>query len=205
MSDVQMRYMAEQAVIAHGGTITKGKKMSKLYIGISGKMGSGKTTLTNNLIKALDSFTCERVSMAKPIYDIQDKIYEMIGAEVDGDKDRPLLIALGMWGRDKDTNFWLDQATHKMGLSIADIVICDDVRFENEADWFKDNGLLLRIEGEQRGDNVDDSRKDNITETALDNYKFENIISNKLRPQDSALIALRLIGQLANEVLIKEA
>ena len=170
--------------------------MNKLFIGISGKMGSGKTTLTNNIIKALSSFKIENVSMAKPIYDIQNKIYEMTGETLEGDKDRPLLIALGMWGRDRDCDFWLSQAVTEMLSSSSDIVICDDVRFENEANWFKENGLLLRIEGEQRGDNVDNSRKDNITETALDEYKFDNILSNKHEPQDITLMALKLIGEI---------
>lgn len=166
----------------------------KLYIGISGKMGTGKSTLTAGLMHELSSLRSERVSMAAPIYNLQNMIYDELGMTVDGDKDRPLLIALGMWGRDRSSDFWLKQAVRKFEESDAELIICDDVRFENEAKWFEENGILIRLEGEQRGDNVDASRADNITETALDGYAFKNIVSNTQGKENTLLSALHLIG-----------
>lgn len=164
--------------------------MSKLYIGISGKMGSGKTTLTNGLMETLSSFECERISLAKPIKDLQDNIYNELGLTMEGEKDRPLLIALGKWGRSKSASLWLDAAIRKFEESKAEIVICDDVRFENEAEWFAENGLLMRLTGDQRGSNVDETRKDDISETALDEFDFKNIINNEGGVQATLLTAL---------------
>lgn len=167
----------------------------KLYLGISGKMGSGKTTLTNGIINALKHLMVKRVSLAKPIKDLQDIIYSDLELEMEGEKDRDLLIALGMWGRNKDPDFWLHQAVKKMKATKAHIVICDDVRFLNEAEWFKKNGLLIRLEGEQRGDNVDESRKNDTTETDLDDFPFEHVISNKDGIEPTLMSALYSIAQ----------
>lgn len=152
--------------------------MGKIYIGISGKMGVGKTTVTNGIQKVLKNSDIEVVSLAKPIKDIQNLIYSSLDMNMKGVKDRSLLIALGMWGRGKDDNFWLDQAVKRFTEATSDIVICDDVRFENEAEWFKNNGILIRLEGDQSGGNVDESDKDSPTETALDSYEFDNVVSN---------------------------
>lgn len=171
--------------------------MEKLYIGISGKMGSGKSTLTNGLIEALTQLRSKRVSVAAPIYNLQDIIYKDLGMKVQGDKDRDLLIALGMWGRDKNPDFWLEVLDKKIQEMDVDVVICDDVRFENEADFFKEKGILMRIEGTQRGDNVDHNIN-NKTETALDTYDFPFYLNNRNTVEDMLMEALYCIAQHLN-------
>lgn len=167
----------------------------KLFLGISGKMGSGKTTLSNGIIDALQHLTVKRVSMAKPIKDIQDMIYKELGLKMEGEKDRNLLIALGMWGREKSPTLWLDAAVSKMRETDADIVICDDVRFPNEAKWFDEHGLLVRIEGEQRGPNVDPDKKNDSSEIALDDYEFKNYVMNKDGVETTQMDALYVIAK----------
>lgn len=171
--------------------------MNKLYIGISGKMGSGKTTLSSGIIDAM-SEPVARISMATPIKDLQDTIYKELGMELEGEKDRDLLIALGMWGRGKDADFWLNQAIQRASkLMGTQIIICDDIRFENEAKWFKENGILMRINGEQRGPNVDHNTQ-NVTETALDNFPFDYYIDNRVPEEDMIMSALYCIAQHLN-------
>lgn len=191
--------------------------MRKLYIGISGKMGSGKSTLTKEIIKAVgESFKTQTVSLAAPIKRVQHLIYKDLDLEMVGEKDRPLLIALGMWGRDRDSDFWLKQAVKDMESSEAQVIICDDVRFENEAEWFDAHGILIRINGVQRGENVDPSRADDATETSLDDYKFKYTVSNTETKElmvTSALYAISkhigadnlLLDNLAQEASKKEA
>lgn len=154
----------------------------KLFIGISGKMGTGKSTITDLLLAAIPN--SGKGSMASPIYKAQDILYKEYGLTMEGDKDRELLIAIGMWGRNRTPDFWLEQFAKSCIESEYEVIICDDVRFPNEADFFKKYGTLIRITGEQRGDNVDYARLNNETEIALDDYKFDNTISNKLSPTD---------------------
>jgi len=153
---------------------------TKLFIGLSGKMGSGKSTIAHMLQAVIKN--CDIMSMAAPLYKAQHLLYKEFDVNLSGDKDRELLIALGAWGRDKHKDFWLGQFAKAAMESDFDVVICDDVRFENEADFFKNHGILIRLEGEQRGDNVDTSKADNVTETALDDYKFDHVISNNKEP-----------------------
>ena len=157
----------------------------KLFIGISGKMCVGKSTITNLMLKALPK--AGRVSLASPIYKAQDLLYDEYGLTVSGDKDRELLIAIGLCGRNKSPDFWLEQFVKVATESDKEIIICDDVRFPNEADLFKKHGILIRIEGEQRGGNVDHSKVNDATEIGLDDYKFDNVINNSLSPEDICL------------------
>ncbi len=157
---------------------------NKIIIGISGKMGTGKSTVTKLLTESLEEVNVQKISHSAPMYKLQDLIYKELGLTLEGEKDRDLLIALGMWGRTKSTNFWLEQVAKTIMESDKNIFICDDVRFENEADFFTKYGTLIRIEGEQRGANVDHSRSQDASECALDSYKFENIISNNTNPED---------------------
>ena len=160
-------------------------KKQKLLLGISGKMGSGKSTISHMLKAAFgDTMKVEIMSLSKPIYKAQDLLYKEYGLTLEGDKDRDLLIAIGLWGRGKSSNFWLEQMAKMITESDADVIICDDVRFENEADFFDRLGFLVRIEGKQRGNNVDRDKATDATETALDNYKFKNIVSNLLPPDE---------------------
>lgn len=167
--------------------------MKKLLIGISGKMGTGKSTVSH-LLKAVFSESAKVgiESLATPIYKAQNLLYTQYNIPLEGDKDRDLLLSIGKWGRDKNPDFWLEQFAKQVLKSKYDIIICDDVRMKNEADFFKKHGLLFRIEGEQRGDNVDPSKANNSTECALDDYEFDNIISNNQEPalmcKDIALI-----------------
>ena len=80
----------------------------KLLIGISGKMAVGKSTISHMLKAAFgESMKVNIVSLSKPIYQAQDLLYKHYGLTLEGDKDRELLIAIGLWGRNKSENFWI--------------------------------------------------------------------------------------------------
>lgn len=151
-----------------------------MIIGLSGKMGSGKSTLAN-YIKDNSEQPTAVVKIAGVLYELQDMIYEELGLTLVGEKDRPLLIALGTWGRSIDENFWTSKAL-EIAIKMSNqglIVIIDDIRYPNEAKAIEDaGGLLVRIEGLQRGPNINIEAMTNPTETALDDYPFAYRVSN---------------------------
>lgn len=149
-----------------------------MIIALSGKMGTGKSTLANYLISKSKNPVV--VKIAGPIYEIQDLIYNHLDMKLQGEKDRPLLIAIGMWARDIDENFWTNIALAKAKKleETHDLVIIDDCRFMNEAKVFDEHGLLIRILGQQRGPNLTPSAMNHPTETALDHYPFQYYIVN---------------------------
>ena len=130
---------------------------------ISGKQGSGKTTLQKALLKAINEtpgFEAIAKNFADALYEMHDWILDFLkrfGIKRDIKKDGPLLQLLGTeWGRKTiSENIWVDvlkgriktdflycesiQATNKQ------IVIVGDCRFQNELAAFPE-ALKIRLE-----------------------------------------------------------
>jgi hypothetical protein len=150
-----------------------------MLIGLSGKQGTGKSTIAKAIQMKYSNVKVFKI--AGTLYELQDYIYERLGLTMVGEKDRPLLIALGLWGRSKDVNIWCN-ASIKAALAYSEsggIALIDDIRFPNEALGVQSKGILIRIEGLQRGINVNEELKNDTSETALDDFPFERIISNE--------------------------
>ncbi len=130
-----------------------------ILIGFTGKMGCGKTTA----IKFLEDFYDKNsviVKFAQPLYDMQEFIYrriqEVYQRPKDFTKDRKLLQWLGTeWGRDSiSQDLWADIWRTSVQTAINNdskaVVVCDDVRFDNEAVILRDlGGFLIKIESDK--------------------------------------------------------
>jgi hypothetical protein len=123
-----------------------------MIIGLTGGMGVGKST-AYQIIK--DHFRdVELIKFAGPLYDMQEMIYRRIAAVHKRPetfvKDRKLLQWLGTnWGRDTiSETLWVDlwkaeaEQLQRYGIH----VVCDDVRFDNEADAIHAmGGIVIKI------------------------------------------------------------
>ena len=98
-------------------------------IAISGKMGSGKTTLTQEIISQLSEAGIEahHVSLAGPVKEVARNYFGMPSDY----KDRALLQAIGQGFRKIRASVWIDLLVNSCQDSEA-VYICDDVRFRNE-------------------------------------------------------------------------
>jgi len=103
-----------------------------MKIGICGKMASGKTTLASHLENNLKF---EIISMAGEVKRVGRELFGMTK------KDRPLLQKIGMKMREIRPTVWLDAVI--LQAKNHDKVVCDDVRFINEAKSLKADGWLL--------------------------------------------------------------
>jgi len=104
-----------------------------MRIAICGKMASGKTTVA----QSLEGFRV--LSLAGEV--------KRVGRELFGmkDKNRPLLQQIGMKMREIRESVWLDaliRESNKQEL-YGYSVVCDDVRFINEANTLKADGWIL--------------------------------------------------------------
>jgi len=104
-----------------------------MRIAICGKMASGKTTVA----QSLEGF--QVLSLAGEV--------KRVGRELFGmkDKNRPLLQQIGMKMREIRESVWLDaliRESNKQEL-YGYSVVCDDVRFINEANTLKADGWIL--------------------------------------------------------------
>jgi len=126
-------------------------------IGFNGTMGVGKSTAIECLKDELPANTrMKLVKFAQPLYDMQESIYRRIQTvherPEDFTKDRKLLQWLGTdWGRDTiSKTLWVDiwkaEVIKTRYLYPDTVVVCDDVRFDNEAEMLKSlGGVIVKI------------------------------------------------------------
>lgn len=133
-----------------------------MLIGFNGGMGSGKSTAIKVLADHTD-IPVTNVKFAAPLYEMQEMIYDRVKSvyqrPADFIKDRKLLQWLGTdWGRGTLgesiwTNLWRAEAERLTEISKFSeplIIVCDDVRFDNEAEVVRAlGGIIIKIEAER--------------------------------------------------------
>lgn len=175
-------------------------------LGLTGAMGSGKTTATR-IISEHTNQPIVTLKLAQPLYDLQDLIYKAIEPiypkPKDFIKDRKLLQLLGTdWGRNTiDPDLWVK--LWKLRLAeYADkkvIVIVDDVRFDNEAQVIKDlGGKIIKIVSNRQNGTIDNG-------TGIKNHATEQGISKSLLdaevPNSGTLEEFEQVLKYANQYL----
>jgi dephospho-CoA kinase len=149
-----------------------------MIIGISGKQGSGKTSLARALAELTDKAVI--LKFADPMYQMHDavnSVYNHYGVPTP-QKDGELLQWIGTeHGRNKDENIWVNiMHTRLLSAYAQDVpVIIDDMRFENEFDMIEElGGMLIRLDAseEVRSKRTDGWRENTThpSELGLDNY-----------------------------------
>jgi nucleoside-triphosphatase THEP1 len=157
---------------------------------ISGKQGSGKSSLADALATRLveTGHNVYRTRFAKVIYEMHDAVRD-IGRKYGIDmpeKDGPLLQYLGTErGRNvHGDNVWVDALKKDISLNAGknDIVIIDDMRFENECDAFdgeSPNVAQIRLEADKevRKQRCSMWRENDThpSEIGLDKYSYETM------------------------------
>lgn len=128
-----------------------------MLIGLTGKAGSGKSFAAERLIK-MRGF--ERIKFADPLKDML-RALGLNEHQIEGGlKEQPCTLLCGMtprfamqtlgteWGRNTiGPDFWINIFCHRfLSGSIHRNVVCDDVRFKNEADTIRRlGGYIVHI------------------------------------------------------------
>jgi len=134
--------------------------MGRLIIGISGYVGSGKTTLADYFtqnhgfvrLSFADKIREIMVVLGVPMEVLRDPVLkEKPHPALCGCSPRDFMEALGKMARDKTNGkLWLQQFV--IAAEPRPLVICDDVRHQNEANLILENGgyvFRLRVPGTQ--------------------------------------------------------
>ena len=172
----------------------------KNIILISGKQGSGKSTLSSGLFCTLSGVGV-RVAVLKyasPLYEMQEAIRRVATKyEIPFDKKEGRLLQwLGTeWGREiKGYDTWVNAAKVSAWQSDRDWIVFDDCRFENEFDAFPD-AYTIRLACSRdlrkyRAEGWRDS-EDHPSETGLDSYeaagKFHLYLSTGSMPAEKVI------------------
>lgn len=184
--------------------------MAKMYYAISGKLGSGKTSIAQQLV---NEHGFEKVAFADMIKEAVSRALEVPLDIVFKEKTvfRQVLQGAGQAARWYHGNtYWTDQVVDKL-VELADFghecVVIDDLRFPHEAERLRSKGfILVRLENDPQaherycreksythGDMVD------ISETALDDFDGWDIVIRS-RPSEihevyaEFLAAIDLVG-----------
>lgn len=152
-----------------------------IIIGFTGKMGVGKSTAIER-IKRLNHKTFN-IKFAGPLYQIQEHVYNTIAPVYQRPasfvKDRKLLQWIGTeFGRSLSETLWVDlwkdQVRKYMQEFINPVILCDDVRFDNEAEAVRSlGGVVVEIISDKNKERID-------TTSGLVHHKSEAGIDSKL-------------------------
>lgn len=157
--------------------------MNKL-IAFSGPMGSGKSTAVQYLVDRIENI--KLIKFAGPLYDMQEfiyrrveKVYKLPAGFI---KDRQLLQWLGTeWGRSRNPEMWVKLFENDVvgTLSQGNPVICDDLRFNNEAIIVKQlGGAIIKLRTNKNHERIDTSLSAHASETGIDDKYADFIIDN---------------------------
>ena len=111
-----------------------------IKIAISGKMCSGKSTLTNKIIEhfgKIEDIHFSKYSFADGIYKIARELFGMTV------KNRELLTQIGYNMRLIDKDIWIKDTLKKINNNKHNFVIIDDLRFKNELKYLKEKFFFI--------------------------------------------------------------
>ena len=172
-----------------------------MFIGISGKMGTGKDYIIENYIKPYIETKLNKKCLILSFADMI-KVNLMVHHNINmnelyGNKTPKIRNLLQLEGTEKGRNvfgadIWINyvKAWGELYMSRGiDFILIPDVRFKNEYDFIKsNNGIIFRInapnrnEKRLRNESVNNENYEKIknhqSEIELDDFKFDIIIDN---------------------------
>ena len=175
-----------------------------MWIGISGKMGTGKDYITNNIIKPYIENELKKTCLIMSFADMikinlmvhHNKSLEELYFGSKTPETRQLLQEEGtekgrnLYGEDIWIKYLYNWGLLHINRGI-DIILIPDVRFKNEYNFLQSiNAIIFRINAPNRNEirlrkesgNEEEYNKikNHISETDLDDIEFKNIINNDL-------------------------
>jgi hypothetical protein len=121
----------------------------QLVIGLCGKAGSGKDTVSQLIDSSLRSYniSCITIHFAKALKDIAKSVFGWDGQK--NEKGRRLLQVIGTdCARAYNENFWIEKWENNISNCSEDVVLVPDVRFINESQAIhRRNGVILKVVG----------------------------------------------------------
>lgn len=165
-------------------------------VGLCGLAGHGKSRLANeaqNLCSDVEILSVAS-SLKKKAASFADIEEEFMLQDKEG--FRPLLVALGAAGRDSlGLDHWLNDLKERYdALPAGTIVFIDDIRYENEAKWVRDEGGLI-VNVSLVDQEVPDNRHESEMPELLNADWF--VINDKHKPE--------LLVEAARTILCGEA
>lgn len=171
--------------------------MKNKVIGITGKARSGKDTISDYIRE--EDLNVVSYAFANPLKDAVSKLFDIPREDLDGDNREEILPEFGLsirqilqrFGTESmrnvfDTDFWINKAKRSINKIVEEYpnikIVISDVRFENEADFCRENGILIHVSKPDADGNVGDlgHASENGVQFQIGDYH----ISNDGSPED---------------------
>lgn len=168
---------------------------SPALIGLSGKMGAGKTTVADRLLACVPR--ARRLSFGDRLKAEAASLFSFPVEWCYSGKHRRLPVTMGRYalgmphdmtirellqwygtevGRARNPGRWIEAVKQSMNGLKADLIVIDDVRFPNEADFIREHGGLLARLHPFTGGAERDKGALHESETALDGYPHWDVV-----------------------------
>jgi len=162
--------------------------MNKIIIGITGQIGSGKTTATNELIK--QGF--HELAFATPLKDFLSDLFMLDRSKMNDQKYKNTIDL--RWGKSPrelmqlcGTNFvremihpdfWVMRLAAELLKSKYKKIVISDVRFSNEAQLIRQHGFLFhikRVDNPYKKVGIKNHKSEQVLEIAYNDFIIRNI------------------------------
>lgn len=157
-------------------------------IALSGKMGVGKSEAIKTLSGILNK-PLHLVKFAQPLYDIQEYSYNRISSVYKRPesfiKDRPFLQWVGTdWGRNiiSETlwvDLWKAEVNEILQHDPEAFIVCDDCRFDNEAETVKAaGGKIILITSNRTEYRINTNGSSHASEVGINTVLVDGTVTN---------------------------
>lgn len=180
-------------------------KKNVKFIGLFGKIGSGKTTTQNliyNFLQTKENLIVESFNFSDSLKQLCNEIFEYIpekaffGSQKDKNENyssyynlsgRKIMQIIGtdVFRSLIDENYWVKISIMKLFKKYNEnqtfVFICGDIRFENELNIIKkfENNIIIKIER-----NFNDYQSTHISEELLSFFSYDFLITNNINNID---------------------
>lgn len=164
----------------------------KIFV-LSGKAKSGKNTVAN-IINEYYKDKCIQISFAHYLKEYVKNISNWDGSEDDKPRDLLQSIGIDLIKNKINPNLLIDRICDdiKVYSYFFDYIIITDARLVDEVEMLKNNFecVTIRITN-LKENNLTIDQQNHITETDLDNYKFDYVIENNEYLKDNILKVIK--------------
>lgn len=179
------------------------KKNTIIYL-LSGKAKSGKNTVSKIITDYYQNKKCVSLSYSYYLKDYVKRITGWDGSEENKPRDLLQQMGIELVKNKINDQLFVNRLIEDIQIFsyFYDVIVITDARLIEEVEKPKEkfsNVITIRIDRKNKSNNLTESQKHHITETALDNYSdFDYVVDNNGTYEDLKNKIIEIIEEVSN-------